>query len=47
MDDQTKMNKQSNWLNEFAGDVTSQCGEDGIIEKAIQAARLLTRGLTD
>ena len=36
MDNQSKKNKQSNWLNEFARDVTSQCGEDGIIEKILE-----------
>lgn len=33
------MNKPSKWLNEFARDVTSQCGEDGIIEKVLGVIR--------
>jgi len=31
--------KQNTWLNEFARDVTSQCGEDGIIEKVLGVIR--------
>lgn len=34
--DHSKMAKENTWLNEFAKNVTSQYGEDGIIEKVLQ-----------
>ena len=34
--DHSKMAKENTWLNEFAKNVTSQYGEDGIIEKVLE-----------
>lgn len=34
--DKKEMNRQNAWLGEFAGNVTSQYGEDGIIEKVLE-----------
>ena len=36
LNDHEKKNELNTWLNEFASNVTSQCGEDGIISKVLE-----------